>query len=215
MILSSLVSYAEPTSLKCLTSVHFTLSFAAPTSSTYSIPSFSFYLKFTASKLAPLLLLYYSSTHFLYYSSSSFHPPFFYQIVIVYVPRSLCFSFKYYFHDASSFHPFIFNLTDLYLTFVSYKWHTDKSSKIHFFKRIYLVCNFDTFSFLLFSYIFYLYSCFPSFFEFLKYAYTHFFSISFLVLYPCSLFLSNYPKDFSATLNLIAHVKLVLFPLPE
>lgn len=26
-------------------------------------------------------------------------------------------------------------------------------------------------------------------FEFLKYAYTHFFSISFLVLYPCSLFL--------------------------
>lgn len=70
--------------------------FAAPTSSTYSIPSFSLLLKNSLHLNWPLLLLCYSSTHFLYYSSSLFHPPFFYQIVIVYVPW-LCAFLRYYF----------------------------------------------------------------------------------------------------------------------
>ena len=93
----------------------------------------------------------------------------------------LCAFLRYYFHDASSFHPFIFNLI-LYLTYVSYKWHIDKSLKIQFLKEFTLFVILTlTFSFLLFIYFHFFIPAFLPSFEFLLYAYTHFFSISFLL----------------------------------
>ena len=140
-------SYVESVSLKCLKSVHFTLSFAASTYSTYSMLPLSFYLEIHCIWTGPHF--YFTlPQHFscIIHSSllpslpSSFlpsvpslpsiHPPFFYQVLIKCLCVRHCAFLCYCFHDASSFHPFIFNLAVIsYLTYVSHNWHIDESFK--------------------------------------------------------------------------------------
>ena len=94
--------------------------------------------KFSPSEPVPASL-YSASTYFLYPSSfPSFLPPFlptihpklFYQIFTKCLCARHCVLLCYSLHDAPSFHPFTFSpAVILYLTYVSYKWHTDRPFK--------------------------------------------------------------------------------------